>query len=153
MANLIVPFGKFKGRPIEALLNDDSNYLEWMFSTPELIARLKRQHPAFHAAVTEAYNARYPTEVPTSETEPIIYTAKERLAQFNDFVVRFYQREAEAVPDVTALKGKELESYRLAMDGARDIRVPLESVSLTEVTEADARDWAYDARGGGARTR
>jgi hypothetical protein len=42
----IVPFGKYRGQPVEVMLAD-SGYLEWILGQPGIIAMLQSRHPAF----------------------------------------------------------------------------------------------------------
>jgi hypothetical protein len=47
----IVPFGKYRGQPVEVMLAD-SGYVEWILNQPSLVTRLQGQHPAFFNNIT-----------------------------------------------------------------------------------------------------
>jgi hypothetical protein len=41
----IVPFGKYRGQSVDALLADQ-NYLDWMLAQPDLVAKIQSKYPA-----------------------------------------------------------------------------------------------------------
>jgi hypothetical protein len=141
LSNIIVPFGKYRGLPVENLLSDEGNYLQWMFSEPTLIARLRKRHPRFFAIVSEANAARQPQTQPVAvQRTPRKRTIAplSRLKQFTNHIKNLYGRYAPQ--DVTMLSPADLKKYRNDMDIVRKIRAVLESLraDLSEPEEEAA---------------
>ncbi len=141
LSNIIVPFGKYRGLPVENLLADEGNYLQWMFSEPTLIARLRKRHPRFFAMVSEAYAARQlqtqPVAVQRTPRKRTIAPLS-RLKQFTNHIKNLYGRYSPQ--DVTTLSPADLKKYRNDMDIVRKIRAVLESLraDLSEPEEEAA---------------
>jgi hypothetical protein len=52
----IVPFGKYRGQPVDALLADQ-NYLDWMLAQPDLVAKIQSRYPAlFNIIMVGSHN-------------------------------------------------------------------------------------------------
>ena len=50
---MVVPFGKYSGRPVATLLADKS-YLRWLTEQPKIMTWLLRRHPDLHAKILAA---------------------------------------------------------------------------------------------------
>lgn len=86
MSNKIVPFGKYKGQPVEAMAEDKS-YCEWLSQQDWF----RSQYTAIHTLIINNFSE--PTETPEHNALQAKFTDKEWVLKFGVAIVGGYENQ------------------------------------------------------------
>jgi hypothetical protein len=131
---VLVPFGKYKGQPVESLLADRS-YLEWVMAQPGLVQMLQARHAALFNIITigapetddtpehNRLQARF-LDIAFQQAFITVLTGHKSFAEYRDKVIAVRARavEAEIAARIDRITKVEQEAHKKCIEARAENR-------------------------------